>query len=78
MGTVGLSSRLTERLMRITTMGMSEQMMAAMPLGMCISDQATKPLPSEIRKKPAMACLNDMFPGGPRSFGDGNQQEADQ
>jgi hypothetical protein len=35
---------------------MSEQMMAAMPLGICNSAHATNPFPMEIRKNPPIAC----------------------
>jgi hypothetical protein len=56
-GMVGASSLLRVRFKTITHMGIKEQIMAAIPLGTCISAHATSPLPRLIIKKPPMACL---------------------
>jgi hypothetical protein len=54
-GTVGFSSRFTEMLIKITNMGMREQMIAAMPLGIYTSAHVTNPLPRVNMSIPPMA-----------------------
>ena len=64
----GSSERLIDKLIRITNTGMSEQMMAAMPLSTKTSAQDTRPLLNVIIRKPMIAISTKYLTSGSFDF----------
>ena len=58
----------------MTNAGIKEQMIAAMPLGTCISPHATRPLPKVIIKNPPIACRHKCSFEGSGAFATKNMK----